>query len=136
MKHSSLPWSACHNGDCTCKQIWSKPDDHPVATVIAGDWGDTYPSLKIAPGEGAIGAKIVIPYLEQITYGNVPEERAAANIRYIVTACNYHERLLKAVKDLKAWITFNTQDTPACLVEAGILTNEIERESACAVSTE
>lgn len=134
MKHSALPWSACHDGNCTCKQIWSKPDDHPVATVIAGDWGDTYSSLKIEPGDGAIGAKAV-PYLEQIAYGNVPEDIAISNVRFIVTACNYHERLLQALKDLGSWITFNTQDTPACLVNAGILINQIEQEESCEVPT-
>ena len=61
-EHTPGPWDACHNGECICKLIMAQ--DHPVAKVFAGDWGDE-------PG---------------FPYGHIPEERARANARVISLA--------------------------------------------------
>lgn len=32
---SPTPWHACHEGECSCGQIWSEPQDFPV---LVGTW--------------------------------------------------------------------------------------------------
>ncbi len=99
MEHTALPWKACHDGDCFCKSVNS--DHHPICNVINGEWGDDYPSLRFVEGEseGSIGSKIEA-YTEQITYGEIPDEVATANIKFIVRACNSHYDLLEALEAL------------------------------------
>lgn len=84
--HTPGPWS--HHADiaCKCGGIGSK--DHPVATVTSGDWGDDYPSIRSVGG--SISGQFEI-YMEQITYGHVPQEEADANARLIASAPDlYH----------------------------------------------
>lgn len=88
------PWSVCgaDRGVCQCVTILSK--HHPIATAVSGAWGDNYPSLRFVEdsGEGSIGAKIEA-YMEQITYGEVPEAVAKANARLIAAAPDMYEAL-------------------------------------------
>lgn len=79
MKHTQGPWEACCDGDCSCGQVWSKTADHPVATVISGEWGD---SPKLA-------------------YGSVNPEAAKANARLIAAAPGLYEALKEALPWLK-----------------------------------
>lgn len=72
-KHTPGPWTACHEGKCSCGQVWSKTADHPVATVTRGEWGD--------PG---------------CPYGEVSRECANANARLIAAA----PELLEALQGL------------------------------------
>lgn len=88
-KVKSLPWSACNDGECSCKQI--SCDDYPIAEVTHGDWGDDYPSIRLIGGSLDIKAE---PYMEQITYGNIPEETATNHARYIVAAANNYPAAL------------------------------------------
>jgi len=64
--------------------IWSVPEDHPVAEVIYGEWGDDYPAIRIKQ-PGAIGEPAE-PYMEKIVYGDVDVETAHANARLIAAA--------------------------------------------------
>jgi len=87
LKHTPLPWQACNDGKCSCKQIWCS--DYPIAVVNSGDWGDDYPSIRIV-GDSSLDLKAEA-YMEQCTYGHIPEEEAEANIQFIVKACNSYD---------------------------------------------
>lgn len=83
MKHSRGPWRACRKGNCQCGQIWSEIDDHPVAVVESGKWGDRFPSLKI---EGGSLERKVVPFMDLFEYGEIDPETAHANARLIAVA--------------------------------------------------
>lgn len=34
-KHTTGPWRACHEGDCTCGMIWSTAEDCVVAAALS-----------------------------------------------------------------------------------------------------
>lgn len=78
------PWGACKDGQCTCGQVWFR--DYPVATVIRGDWGDDYPVVEVKPGQTSFDPWTVDAKMEQITYGHMPPEKAAANATFIAHA--------------------------------------------------
>lgn len=80
-KFTPGPWHTCGNGQCKCKQIWS--NEHPVAQITSGKWGDDYPSLKVSGPSLQLKVEAV---MEQITYGEVDEETAVANARLIAAA--------------------------------------------------
>lgn len=72
------PWHACRKGKCRCRQIWC--DDYPIATVLAGEWGDEYPVLKITGDPSAIGAKVTVEAeMGRVAYGLISEDEAEAN---------------------------------------------------------
>jgi len=91
-KHTALPWHACNNGECSCFSISSK--HHPIATVEHGIWGDSFPTIAYHPN----GA----PYIDMnfMEYGEIPEEEARANWKFIVRACNSHYELLEMLEEL------------------------------------
>jgi hypothetical protein len=89
-KFSRGPWGTCHLGKCKCKQVWTVPGDHPVATVEAGEWGDEYPSLRIT---GDSLDQKVEPFIDMIAYGEIDEETAIANARLIAAAPELYEAL-------------------------------------------
>ena len=80
MEHAPGPWSACHDGKCQCKMIWSIPADCHIATVISGDWGDKYPVVKYDENNTPHAE------MEMITYGSVPEKAAIATAKLIAAA--------------------------------------------------
>jgi hypothetical protein len=82
-EHTPGPWEICGDGKCPCKQVWS--EHHPVAEVVAGEWGDEYEDIKLEKREGYIGHR-AIAYIEKIIYGEVDEETARANARLIAAA--------------------------------------------------
>jgi len=92
MSYTKGEWHACQDGKCSCKEVWS--DNHPVAKVHAGKWGDDYPSIRLV-GETSLGLKAE-PYMEQITYGEIPEEVAIANAHLIAAAPSMYEALKEA----------------------------------------
>ena len=96
-KHTPTPWGLCgeSRGGCLCGQIWAVGADHPVATVISGKWGDTFPTLKITGTSIDRKAEAVI---EMIEYGEVGEDVAKANAALIVRAVNCHEELVAALE--------------------------------------
>ena len=94
MEYTKGPWSACHNGECSCKAIWC--NDHPIAEVTAGKWGDDYPSIRLV-GESSLDLKAEA-YMEQMTYGEVPEEEAQANAN-LIAAAPLGDELATAVLD-------------------------------------
>jgi hypothetical protein len=67
------PWTACKDGKCPCVQVWSEPDDHPIATFVRGDWGDKWPSIRLVEGEGV--APQAEAFMEQMIYGSVNSKR-------------------------------------------------------------
>jgi len=73
MAHTPGPWMACGDGTCRCKTVNS--EEHPVAHVVSGEWGDEH--------EGRM-----------LVYGSVDEEFAEANARLIAAA----PELLEACK--------------------------------------
>ncbi len=101
-KHTPLPWRACNDGKCSCKKIWCP--DYPVAVVQSGDWGDDYPSIRLV-GESSLELKAEA-YMEQCTYGHIPEELAEANIKFIIQACNSYYGLVEALKNAQAQLAF------------------------------
>ena len=92
-EHSPGPWHACHDGKCSCKQIWC--NDYPVAKVEAGKWGDEFCSIRLV-GDSSLDLKAEA-FMDMIEYGTIPEETAIANARFIVKACNSHEELIEAL---------------------------------------
>ena len=81
-EHTPGPWSACGDGDCVCKTVTC--GDHPVALVTHGKWGDNYAALRLV-GTTSLDMKAEA-YMEQITYGEVPEATAKANALLIAAA--------------------------------------------------
>ena len=80
------PWEACGDdrGGCKCGQVWSKIADHPVAVVERGEWGDTYPAIRLT-SDGLHGTQAEA-YLERIPYGEIPEGKSQANMLFIAAA--------------------------------------------------
>lgn len=80
-KHTPGPWHLCNNGLCSCFTVMS--NDHPVAEITHGEWGDTWPELRAKPGSnvGELEA-----YIAESIYGSVPDDVARANWRLIVAA--------------------------------------------------
>ncbi len=89
MDYTKGKWHACRKGKCPCKQVWS--DNYPVATVLAGDWGDDYPAIRLV-GESSLDIKAEA-YMEHFTYGKIPEEEAEANALLIAAAPEMYEAL-------------------------------------------
>lgn len=87
-KYTPGPWSHHVDIDCKCGGISGR--DHPVAKVVAGDWGDDYPSIRLT---GPSLDLRVEAYMEQITYGRIPQEVADANARLIAAAPELLEAL-------------------------------------------
>ncbi len=85
IEHSPLPWVGCGEGECECCQIWTDPGDYPVLNVINGDWGDSYPNIRLRNSDTHIG-KVAEPYIEKMVYGYVFHETAVANIKFILKA--------------------------------------------------
>lgn len=83
------PWSACRGGECSCGMIWG--GDSHIASVISGDWGDTFPAIRLSgehvPGSctGELSLKASI---EMVVYGTIPPEQAKANAARIVACVN------------------------------------------------
>jgi len=90
------PWSSCGEGKCKCSQVWSS--DYPVAEVIAGEWGDSYPAIRLKPGTGSIQGEYEA-YIEHMPYGEVTEEQAIANRLFIAHAPDCVDRLLATLKE-------------------------------------
>ena len=72
------PWRACHEGTCSCSQIWSQSADVPVAEVTRGEWGDT-----------------------GLPYGKIPEKIAESNSLFITHAREDIPKLLGYIKELQ-----------------------------------
>jgi hypothetical protein len=85
------PWTVCHDGECSCKQVWSGAD-HPIASLECGEWGDEYPAWRTLnaddpdDAEHLPGTKVIDAYVERITYGEIPEHYARGDARFIVFA--------------------------------------------------
>lgn len=98
-KFTKGPWSVCRADDCECSTVSSK--NAPIAKVTRGDWGDDYPALRLV-GDSSLDMKAEA-YMEQITYGTVPPEEAAANAHLIAASPDLYaaaERLAKGLDNL------------------------------------
>ena len=62
------PWHSCRDDGCKCPMVLC--DDYPVAEVVKGAWGDDFPSVRLVGNSLELKAEA---YMEQITYGEVPE---------------------------------------------------------------
>ena len=93
MTHTPGPWGVCGKGRCSCKQVWC--GDHPVADVECGEWGDSYPAIRLVKHPTNIGF-MAEAYMERISYGEISEETAEANAHLIAAA----PKLLEALKTI------------------------------------
>ena len=101
------PWRACNaeTGGCRCGQVWSTPADAPVLETTIGKWGDGYPSLRFVKDTGGVGSlgPQIEAYMDQITYGEVPEESGKANALFVAALRTAYpllrERLSAALLD-------------------------------------
>ena len=76
------PWSECGEelGGCPCATVG---DAHgPIAEVTRGEWGDSYPAIRLRENEGMSGS-VAEAYIEMLPYGSVPSEVAHANAAFI-----------------------------------------------------
>lgn len=94
-------WKYCgeDRGGCSCMTIWNIESDCPVATIESGDWGDSYPAIRIKM-PGAIN-EVAEPYMEKIVYGNIPKEVAEFNIRLITKSPETLKALIELVRDVE-----------------------------------
>jgi len=83
-------WEACgsERGGCKCGNVWSKDADAPVLNTVIGKWGDDYPALRFTEDSTSL-RNLIEPYMEQITYGEVPEELGKANALFIAALVNF-----------------------------------------------
>ena len=81
------PWRDCHDGACSCNQIWSTEVDVPVAEVIRGEWGDT-----------------------GIPYGSIPDAAATKNARFIAHSRRDVSALIEYIKELEKKIEGDLYD--------------------------
>lgn len=76
-------------------QIWC--DYFPIGEVTRGKWGDDYPAIRLAEGQGLQGM-FAEAYMEQITYGEVSDENAKRIADALVAAYNALPSLLAAAR--------------------------------------
>lgn len=79
LKHSALPWNACHAREdkCTCGHVWSLPDDFPVFTRDHKCVGVAHTYMADTPDD---------------IYASIDKYQAKANADFIELACNsYYE---------------------------------------------
>lgn len=84
VKRTRGPWKACRKGECPCLNLWC--DDHPIAKFESGEWGDTYPAIRLTDEPSM--ARKAEAYIEKMTYGTIDQEVAKANIQFIVALEN------------------------------------------------
>ena len=84
MKHTPGLLRLCNDGECPCLQIWAP--DHPVAVVEHGEWGDSYPALRLVGGT-SFDMKVEA-YTEHINYGEIPDETSKADAQRLVACWN------------------------------------------------
>ena len=117
-KISPLPWSTCQDGQCSCKMISN--DNHPVATVMSGDWGDEYPDVRLVPHPTRMG-KMVEAYTAKIVYGTFKEGVPEANAQYIAAACNAIPLLLAGIKEMHGRIQRDAQIIQELTERSGLI---------------
>lgn len=91
------PWGSCDDSKCKCRAVLC--NDHPVAEVVKGDWGDDYPSLRIV---GPSLDQKVEAYMEQITYGHIPEDQFLANRAFIRESWSDIKALVEEIERLRS----------------------------------
>ena len=91
-EHTAAEWKACHDGKCKCKSV--NGAEHPIANIISGKWGDSYPSIEYD--------KNGKPYIDDnfLEYGEIPEEEAIANALLIAAAPELLDACEYALKTL------------------------------------
>lgn len=90
------PWHSCADDGCKCPMVLC--DDYPVAEVVKGKWGDDYPSVRLIGNSLELKAEA---YMEQITYGEVPEAEALANRAFIREAPSDIAALIAEIERLR-----------------------------------
>ncbi len=92
-KHTSGPLSVHADEKRSCLTIGG--EKHPVAKIYSGKWGDNYPSIRLVGPSLDLKAEA---YMDQITYGEIPEEVAIDTARRLVLAYNCHDELVRALE--------------------------------------
>ena len=95
LKATPGPWNVCSGnrkaqGICTCFTISCA--DHPIADVIHGEWGDSYPSLRFVADTTTLDRKVEA-YMEHTAYGSIPESQAVANAHLLAASWDLYEAL-------------------------------------------
>jgi hypothetical protein len=126
------PWNVCHDGECSCKTVWSGAD-YPIASLECGEWGDEYPEWRVMDaddpayqrrhhgrpweGETLPGTKVIDAYMERYAYGHIPEHYARGDARFIVFARMALPFLAAEVLRLSAALAEPKKETQACAHE-------------------
>ena len=74
--------------------------DHPIADVTCGEWGDSYPSIRLT---GSSMNRTAEAFMDGMPYGEVPREEAEANARLIRAA----PKMLEALEELVMRATYS-----------------------------
>lgn len=90
-QHSPAPWHVCCGGKCSCFTVMA--DDYPVAHIEHGEWGDTWPEVRIEH-DGKPEA-----YIEKMVYGEIGESTARANWHLIAAAPDLLAAAVKALNE-------------------------------------
>jgi hypothetical protein len=115
-KFTPGPWHACNCGKCF--QVGFS--DGPICQVEHGEWGDTFPAIRLKKDGNRIYGMEAEAYIEMHAYGKIPEETAKANATLIAAAPELYEACKAALSELRCFHTLNPENVNTSKIIAEI----------------
>ena len=95
--HTPGPWTACHDGECSCKIVSCA--HYPVARVTVGKWGDDYPAIRLV-GSSSLDMKAEA-FMEQTSpMAKYPRKRRQQMRAWIAAA----PKMLAALQEIEEFL--------------------------------
>lgn len=106
-KFTKGPWKVCSGnkksgGICSCFSVSS--EHYPIAAIEHGEWGDSYPNVRLVNSESGIG-KVAEAFMDFSGYGAIPEDESVANAKLIAVAPDMYAKLDK----IATWLEGNAK---------------------------